>query len=281
MRMGPVVLDDEGKGGFRDFDGKYSVFLHRGKRRKMEDCFVAGQVSPSGTLYGVFDGHGPEGRGCADLVSKEISESVFKWDKIGNVREGFARAFSASHRKCLEEFDRGGTTACCALVQGNSLWVGNVGDSRCVLSRNGEAVPLSNDHKPNRTDERKRIEAAGGHVVYYGGWRVEGVLNISRSIGDKNLMDLLSAVPDVTEHKISEHDEFFILGSDGLWGVVDNQEAVDIVREVMNSTGGDIASKQARASEALVEAAIDKKSRDNICALVAFLRPKVGSNNAK
>lgn len=45
------------------------------------------------------------------------------------------------------------------------------------------AFPLSEDHKPNRTDERQRIESAGGVVVWAGTWRVGGVLAVSRAFG--------------------------------------------------------------------------------------------------
>lgn len=46
------------------------------------------------------------------------------------------------------------------------------------------AFPLSEDHKPNRTDERQRIESAGGVVVWAGTWRVGGVLAVSRAFGE-------------------------------------------------------------------------------------------------
>ena len=49
------------------------------------------------------------------------------------------------------------------------------GDSRCVLARGGQAIPLSSDHKPNnvvvtllshcQTTERDRINNAGGSVM--------------------------------------------------------------------------------------------------------------------
>ena len=53
------------------------------------------------------------------------------------------------------------------------LLVANLGDSRCALVRaDGSAVALSVDHKPNRPDERERVMAAGGHVIFAGCWRV-------------------------------------------------------------------------------------------------------------
>ena len=41
------------------------------------------------------------------------------------------------------------------------LYVANAGDSRCVLARGGETIPLSYDHKPDNEEEKRRIEAAG------------------------------------------------------------------------------------------------------------------------
>lgn len=58
-------------------------------------------------------------------------------------------------------------------------------DERC--RKWGAAIALSEDHKPNRTDERNRIEAAGGVVVWAGTWRVGGVLAVSRAFGDRLL----------------------------------------------------------------------------------------------
>ena len=56
-------------------------------------------------------------------------------------------------------------------------------DGLCVSA----AKPLSEDHKPNRQDERARIEEAGGVVVWAGTWRVGGVLAVSRAFGDRLL----------------------------------------------------------------------------------------------
>lgn len=78
-----------------------------------------------------------------------------------------------------------GCTAVTAVLIGRRLVVAHVGDSRAVLSVGGGAQALSRDHKPNRADERGRIEGAGGAVVWAGTWRVGGVLAVSRSFGNR------------------------------------------------------------------------------------------------
>lgn len=74
-----------------------------------------------------------------------------------------------------------GCTAILTLIQNNQIIVANVGDSRCVLSRAGKAIDLSEDHKPENSPERERIVAAGGKVTAEG--RVNGGLNLSRALG--------------------------------------------------------------------------------------------------
>lgn len=75
-----------------------------------------------------------------------------------------------------------GCTAVVALLVGNELYVANAGDSRCVVCRNGTAIDMSLDHKPEDAEELERIQKAGGRVTKDG--RVNGGLNLSRAIGD-------------------------------------------------------------------------------------------------
>ncbi|XP_020113828.1 probable protein phosphatase 2C 49 isoform X2 [Ananas comosus] len=75
-----------------------------------------------------------------------------------------------------------GSTAVAAVVGPARIVVANCGDSRAVLSRDGVAIPLSSDHKPDRPDELQRIEAAGGRVIDWDGPRVNAILAMSRAI---------------------------------------------------------------------------------------------------
>ena len=78
------------------------------------------------------------------------------------------------------------------MLHENQLTVGNVGDSRCVLCRNGIALEMSMDHKPEDEHELNRIHKAGGKVTCEG--RVNGGLNLSRALGMLHTVnDLLNA----------------------------------------------------------------------------------------
>ena len=78
-----------------------------------------------------------------------------------------------------------------------------------VLCRGGTALPLSRDHKPSNEGEMARIHAAGGWITGQG--RVNGNLNLSRSIGDQQYKvdqalppeaQLITAMPDVHIHQL-------------------------------------------------------------------------------
>jgi protein phosphatase 1G len=86
-----------------------------------------------------------------------------------------------------------GTTGVVALIVENMLYVANAGDSRCVLSRNGVAVEMSIDHKPDMPSEKARIENAGAVII---DGRVNGNINLSRSIGDLEYKEVTSLPPE-------------------------------------------------------------------------------------
>eukprot|EP00923_Selenidium_pygospionis_P047357 GHVN01081749.1.p1 GENE.GHVN01081749.1~~GHVN01081749.1.p1 ORF type:complete len:379 (+),score=92.14 GHVN01081749.1:1165-2301(+) len=138
--------------------------------------------------------------------------------------------------------ENGATATVAAFVSGligkpNYLIVANAGDSRVVLSRDGRAVAMSVDHKPTNESEHQRIVAAGGLVCDE---RVDGNLNLSRSLGDleykRNYLlfpeaQKITSFPDVRVIEITDEDEFCILACDGIWDRMTNQKAVSFVRE--------------------------------------------------
>jgi protein phosphatase PTC1 len=94
------------------------------------------------------------------------------------------------------------------------LYTANVGDARIVLCRNGKALRLSYDHKGSDENEGKRIANAGGLILNN---RVNGVLAVTRALGDVYMKDLVTGHPYTTETVIqSDLDEFIILACDGV-----------------------------------------------------------------
>jgi len=133
-----------------------------------------------------------------------------------------------------------GCTACVALLVKNQLYVANAGDSRCVLSCNKSAVEMSLDHKPDLQIEKDRISKAGGYIT---DGRVNGNLNLSRAIGDFDYKkdnslnekeQLIIAYPDVKKRELIVDDEFMILGCDGIWESLTNQEIVEFVGKALS-----------------------------------------------
>jgi protein phosphatase 2C len=90
--------------------------------------------------------------------------------------------------------------------------------------------------QPDRPDELERIQAAGGRVIYWDGARVFGVLAMSRAIGDSYLKPFVVSDPEVRVVERNDgEDEFLILASDGLWDVVSNEVACNVVRACLRS----------------------------------------------
>ncbi|KAJ6785902.1 hypothetical protein PWT90_05543 [Aphanocladium album] len=140
------------------------------------------------------------------------------------------------------------------------LYTANVGDARIILCRNGKALRLSYDHKGSDENEGKRIANAGGLILNN---RVNGVLAVTRALGDAYMKDLVTGHPYTTETVIQpDLDEFIIIACDGLWDVCGDQEAVDLVRNMRDPTA---------ASKFLVEHALNRLSTDNLSCMVVRL----------
>ena len=159
------------------------------------------------------------------------------------------------------------------------LYCANAGDARGVLCRSGKAIRLTYDHKGSDKQEAKRIVDAGGFVL---SGRVNGVLAVTRSLGDSSMKEFVVGAPYTTETVLCEEDEFLILACDGvcfylticvdmqilirlqLWDVVDDQEAVARVRQIADPK---------EAAKILLDQAYTKYSSDNVTVLVVRFRP--------
>lgn len=218
----------------------YGYSSMQGWRRSMEDSHTAIIEPNGGGFFAVFDGH--SGSSVAEFCGENLHRFITSTAafEAKNYSRAMFDGFLAIDRHLLGQHprDRSGCTAVSLLIVGDEMYCANAGDSRCVLCRDGEALPLSVDHKPYLTTEQTRIERAGGYV-----WnrRVNGILALSRAIGDfmfKNNSQIpweeqaVTAAPEVRSVRMDRtKDEFLVVACDGIWDVMSNEEVVEFVRQ--------------------------------------------------
>ncbi|EAN88537.1 protein phosphatase 2C, putative, partial [Trypanosoma cruzi] len=221
----------------------YGFSCMQGWRRSMEDDHVV-LLDDDGGFFGVFDGHSGSNvaRFCAGNLFDFVSKTA-AFDE-GNYAKALYDGFLAIDKHLYANYsnERSGCAAIVLFIKEDDLYCGNAGDSRCVLCRDGEPLPLSNDHKPFLPTELARIERAGGYV-----WnrRVNGALALSRAIGDfvfKCNMQVswdqqaVTSAPEVRFIRLNrDHDEFAVIACDGIWDVLNNDQVVEFVRHRIQS----------------------------------------------
>lgn len=247
----------------------YGYSLIKGRtNHPMEDYHVARFVHINGRkigLFGIFDGH------LGDSVPAYLQNHLFsnileERDFWADPGKAIASAYDKTDKAILShspDLGRGGSTAVTAiLIDGEVLWIANVGDSRAVLAKGGHVRQMTIDHEPNM--ERGSIEGRGGFVSNLPGDvpRVNGQLAVSRAFGDKSLKSHLRSDPDIRFTDTGSDTELLILASDGLWKVMSNEEAVSLARKIKDP--------QAAAKQLTAEA-IKRDSKDDIsCIVVRF-----------
>jgi serine/threonine protein phosphatase PrpC len=188
----------------------------------------------------------------------------------------------------------GGSNGGSSRSSSRSIVVANVGDSRAILCRAGQALDLTTDHKPNDESERRRIEECGGRVSWYGEvdmhghpvsgagvYRINGNLALSRSIGDRAERPWVTGLADVTRHRIVEHDNkndtpFALLATDGLFDVMSSQAVAKFVTNLLNRTHIDHRDRiRQDMARYVVEEALRRGTGDNVTVLILWLNDNV------
>eukprot|EP00798_Chlamydomonas_sp_ICE-L_P019156 gene19156-25764_t len=269
-------------------DMGYGVAESIGLRSYMEDRHAVvleasvANMLPGQSFFMVADGHG--GTSVAQYLSEKLYSCLADEVRTSGVGQLDAAVAEAALRSAYLAVDEQlpescgtecGSTALTALVSRTDVVVANSGDSRAVISRGGQAVPLSQDHSPERKDEQERVKAAGGHISNYNGVRVMGVLAMTRAIGDKSLRRYgVIPDPDVCSVPITAQDELLVLASGGFWDKFSNQEACDIARYCLDKAKAKGAKPDAAsriAAKILMTIAMERGSRDNIPVIIVDL----------
>ncbi|XP_043924671.1 protein phosphatase 1F isoform X2 [Protopterus annectens] len=252
----------------------------RNTRRKMEDKHVSLQEfnqlfglkdDVDRSYFAIFDGHG--GVDAAIYAATHLHVNVKRRNEITQnpidaLKESFEQTDTMFLQKAKREKLRSGTTGVTALISGNTLHVAWLGDSQVMMVRHGKDVTLMEAHRPEREDEKLRIEALGGCVSYMGCWRVNGTLGVSRAIGDVDQKPYISGKADGASFELTGAEDYILLACDGFFDAIKQYEVADIVLDHLRKHNGD----GSQTAESLVAAAKWGGSSDNITVLVVFLR---------
>ncbi|XP_062101856.1 probable protein phosphatase 2C 63 [Humulus lupulus] len=297
-----------------------------------------GQVftSPSATYVGIYDGHGgPE-------ASRFITNHLFPYLQKFSTEQGglsvdvIKKAFDATEEEFLHLVRQSwparpqiaSVGSCCLVgaISDDVLYVANLGDSRAVLGRRGfegqssngtvVAERLSTDHNVAVEEVRKEVKDLhpdDSHIVVYtrGVWRIKGIIQVSRSIGDVYLKKpefnrdlfqqcgipiplkraVMTAEPSIIVRNLKPQDMFLIFASDGLWEHLSDEAAVEIVyknprtgiaKRLVRAAINEAAKKREMRYDDIkkIEKGVRRHFHDDITVVVIYLDRSEGSLNS-
>ncbi|XP_015783944.1 protein phosphatase 1K, mitochondrial isoform X2 [Tetranychus urticae] len=244
-----------------------------GRRTTNEDRIRIKELRPDLIYLAIFDGHG--GSLAADFCSQQMELYISYWLRRGEtdleavLQNAFIEVNNALARyislkvKDKDSMFSGTTATVCLLKDSIELTIANVGDSRALLCRNGDARKLTIDHSPSLKSEKERIIKSGGTIIAnsHGIGLVNGRLAMTRSIGDLDLKPYgVIALPYTRSLKI-EHgkDAFLVMTTDGVSFVMNDQEIVD---------AGGRCTSPAEAANFIAEQALHYACDDNASTIV-------------
>ncbi|XWS68106.1 hypothetical protein CRYUN_Cryun04dG0061800 [Craigia yunnanensis] len=304
--------------------GDYSIAVVQANNNLEDQSQVF--TSPLATYVGVYDGHG--GPEASRFVNKHLFPFLHKFatEQGGLSADVIRKAFNATEEEFLHLVKRSlplrpqiaSVGSCCLVgaISNDVLYVANLGDSRAVLGKRVSedkknmmvAERLSTDHNVGVEEVRKEVEALhpdDSHIVLYthGVWRIKGIIQVSRSIGDVFLKKpdfyrdpifqqfgnpvplkrpVITAEPSIFIRKLNPQDQFLIFASDGLWEQLSDEAAVDIVfknpragiaKRLVRAALQEVAKKKEMkyADIKKIEKGIRRHFHDDITVIVIYL----------
>ena len=263
-----------------------AVASSRGCRPTMEDAHIAGEpVGHMGHVFAVLDGHG--GMRAAKLLSHQIPSTLAKHgaDEGRLSKASATAAFAELDERILGHTWEDGSCACVAVLSKEengkrpTLQLLQLGDCNALLFRYthstegflavaGDGQPLCTNHRPTEPSEATRLRAANAPVSATG--RLAG-LAVSRAFGDREHKRTLSrghllAEPEVIGPvELPADAGILLIACDGLFDHLEPVQCCAVLNKFCKQAGGaGVRSDLAKAASALVQAALDEGSLDNV-----------------
>ncbi len=286
------------KGNIRNYN-EDTITVEKIQLKKNDEFFY---------FFGIYDGHG--GNGCSLYLKENLHKFIQEFSASGIKEAIYESENLFLTKKAVDEnnnlFDSSGSCGIIAIIKNNQLIISNTGDSRIVIYKNGKIFFVTEDHKPNSEKEKERIKSAGGQIyqspsiipIYQNGkkinlpWRVlPGRLSVSRTFGDIEAKvekyggkkGVIIPTPDITEIELNNDFDFMVIGCDGIFDVLSNEDLFDIwkivLKEYKINNFKDIEKNNEITIDELcgdfagliIKSALAKNSFDNVsCIVVVF-----------
>lgn len=275
---------------------EYGLSSMQGWRMSMENSHIALPFyTPTTSLFAIFDGHG----GCEiskfclenfpknlkknkNFLSKNYEKSLIetceKMDKLLKTEKG--QKSLKKHQKEEDALNKhAGCTALILLITKQKYYTANIGDSKAILFTLEEEIEnLSFAHNPINKNEKKRIEKAGGYVLY---GRVNGNIKLSRSIGDlsykenekfQDFEQIVVSTPDLEIRDFRRIEDFVVLGCAGFWETFTENEVCEFVKKFV-AEGMELGEVVEKLLDKLIaKDTVDGVGCDNMtCIVIKFL----------
>lgn len=255
----------------------YAILQNQGSREYMEDTYVAETNIVDGIdIFGVFDGHA--GSYVTDYLRDNIKNAFISNVQRYSGSKSMDDILYFTIRQLHKSLDAGrahgtGSTCLVAVRFNNVLTIANVGDCRAIVNIGSDACRVTKDHKPDVPKEYKRIVEDGGFVTAYPHDvpRVNGMLAVSRSLGDLYLSPHVRWEPEVSTLKILSTINVLILGSDGVWDTMTDQDVIDIYTRTQNDYIRVTEATLSVCARMIIEEAQRRGSEDNITVIIVSL----------
>jgi serine/threonine protein phosphatase PrpC len=233
----------------------------------MEDaCSTWGNFAGPGTQYfGLFDGHGGKEAAwfCAENLHRMIAQRYVPGESLTS---GIRDAIYDIHHQVISRWAFAGTTAAIVVIADGQIYTANVGDARIVLIDKGRAKRLSVDHRATVASEKRAVISRGGQIFQ---GRVNGILMLSRAIGDAEVANVITCEPFMTVTPFRD-DYKLILACDGVWDVMTDQQAADIYNRCQSP---------AEAARLIKSEALRRRTEDNVSVICVDLKKRITADS--
>lgn len=231
-----------------------------GKRPTMEDVTVILDNIPTEnySYFAVFDGHG--GRKVSHYLAKNVHEHFSSnFSNDGDILKSLNDSIQMLNKQVVKKWKSQGSVIGVIIVSDEKIYSYNIGDVRAVMIYpDGKVERISHDHRAADPQEAKNIVSRGGFVRDD---RLNGILEISRTLGDGNLKKYINTEP-FTDVRDRVDGAKIILACDGVWDVMGDPTAAKIVREIDNPE---------EAARLIVDHAVRNHTTDNVSCIVIDL----------